>query len=257
MTEHDRVIAYLNDLNMYEYIGLHNNEDIAVLTDSGYDNKKIQNAVLNRGWHFIMALKSSRGLKSEAKYAKTPKSREWDRTDCFFRNKRKVARETVRILADGPKRKRKDFRVRHTEVFLKGVGKITAVCSEIKKKKRGGCRKYIACSDLKASPRQILIAYRFRWKIEIFHKNVKMHLGFGDIATKSFSSVESHVYLVYCAYILLQSDLPGVGKDGTIPVKQHKVAGVLANRKNACIIHDLTKIGGAERYKNELKSVLA
>jgi len=257
MTEHDRVIAYLNDLNMYEYIGLHNNEDIAVLTDSGYDNKKIQNAVLNRGWHFIMALKSSRGLKSEAKYAKTPKSRGWDRTDCFFRKYRKLAWETVRILADGPKRKRKDFRVRHTEVFLKGVGKITAVCSEIKKKKRGGCRKYIACSDLKASPRQILIAYRFRWKIEIFHKNVKMHLGFGDIAAKSFSSVESHVYLVYCAYILLQSDLPGVGKDGTILVKQHKVAGVLANRKNACVIHDLTKIGGAERYKNELKSVLA
>ncbi|MDM8524614.1 transposase [Desulfococcaceae bacterium HSG8] len=160
---------------MYEYIGLHNNEDIAVLTDSGYDNKKIQNTVLSRGWHFITALKSSRGLKSEAKYAKTPKSRGWDRTDSFFRNIKKVARKTVRVLTDDQKRKRKEFSVRHTEVFLKGVGKITAVCSELKKKKRGGCLRYIACSYLKASPRQILIAYRFRWKIEIFHKNVKMH----------------------------------------------------------------------------------
>jgi hypothetical protein len=256
MTEHDRVIGYLDGLNMYGYVGLHNNEDIAVLTDSGYDNKKMQNAVLNRGWHFITALKSSRGLKSEAGYAKTPKSRGWERTDSFFRKYRKLAWKTVRILTDGPKRKRKEFRVRHTEVFLKGVGKITAVCSETKKKKRGGCRKYIACSDLKASPRQILIAYKARWKIEIFHKHVKMHLGFGDISAKHFSSVESHVYLVYCAYILLQSDLPGVGKDGTIAVKQHKVATVLENKKNACIIHELTKIGGAERYKNELKSVL-
>ncbi|MDM8522562.1 hypothetical protein QUF80_04250 [Desulfococcaceae bacterium HSG8] len=40
-------------------------------------------------------------------------------------------------------------------------------------------------------------------------------------------------------------------------MKQHKVADVLANRKNACIIHELTKTGGTERYKNELKSVLA
>ncbi|MDM8523900.1 hypothetical protein QUF80_11075 [Desulfococcaceae bacterium HSG8] len=84
MTEHDRIVAYLNGLNMYEYIGLHNNEDIAVLTDSGYDNKKIQNTVLSREWHFITALKSSRGLKSEAKYAKTPKSRGWT----FFFQKR-------------------------------------------------------------------------------------------------------------------------------------------------------------------------
>lgn len=84
-----------------------------------------------------------------------------------------------------------------------------------------------------------------------------MHLGFGDTAAKHFSSAESHVYLVYCAYILLQSGLPGVGEDGTIAAKQQKVANILANRKNAHIIHELTKIGGAEKYKNELKSALA
>jgi hypothetical protein len=257
VTEHDRVAAYLSELNMYEYIGLHNDEDIAVLTGSGYDNKKIQNAVLNRKWHFISALKSSRGVKSEAKYAKTPKSSGWDRIGVFFKKYRKLAWQTVRIFTDGPKRKRKDFRIRHTEIFLKGVGKITAVCSEIKKKKSGGCRKYIACSDLKATPRQILIAYRLRWKIEIFHKHVKMHLGFGDIAPKHFSSAESHVYLVYSAYILLQSDLPGIGKSCAIPEKQRKIANILENKKTASIIHELTKMGGTERYKNELKKVLA
>lgn len=256
MTEHERLAEYLNSLNLYEYIGLHNDGDIAVLTDSGYDDKKIQNTVLSRGWHFVTALKSSRGVKAEAKYAKTPKSSGWDRIAVFFKKYRKLAWKTVRIPADGTERKRKDFRIRHTEVFLKGVGKITAVCSEIKKKKRGGCRKYIACSDLKASPSQILKAYSIRWEIEIFHKHVKMHLGFGDIAAKHFSSAESHVYLVYCAYILLQSGLPGVGEEGTIAAKQQKVANILANRKKAHIIHELTKIGGAEKYKNELKSAL-
>ena len=84
-----------------------------------------------------------------------------------------------------------------------------------------------------------------------------MHLGFGHVSAKNFSSVESHVNLVYCAYILLNADFPGVGNVGTILERQRKVGAVLGNRKKACIIHELTKIGGAERYKNELKSALA
>ena len=83
-----------------------------------------------------------------------------------------------------------------------------------------------------------------------------MHLGFGHVATKHFSSVESHVHLVYCAYLLLNADLRGVGKVGTIIERQRKVGAVLENREKAFIIHELTKIGGAERYKNELKSAL-
>lgn len=255
MTEHERLAAYLNTLNLYEYIGLHKNSSVIVLTDSGYDNKKIQNTVLNKGWHFITALKSSRGVKSEAEYAKNPKASGWERIAVFFKKNRKIAWETVRIFTDGEK-KRKEFRVRHTEVFLKGVGKIRAVCSEFRKK-RDGYRKYIACSDLKASPDRILAAYRLRWKIELFHKDIKMHLGFGDIAAKRFSSAESHVSLVYCAYILLQSDLPGLGESGTIPEKQRRAANILENKKTACIIHDLTKMGGTERYKNKLKKALA
>ncbi|QTA88100.1 transposase [Desulfonema magnum] len=256
MTEHDRVVGYLNDLNLYEYVGFHKDNEVVVLTDSGYDNKKIQNTVLNRGWHFVTALKICRGVKSEARYAKTPKSSGWDGVGLFFKKYRKLAWQTVRILTDGPKRKRKEFRVRHAEVFLKGVGKIRAVCSEFKRK-RDGRRKYLACGDLKATLCQILTAYRLRWKIEIFHKHVKMHLGFGDISAKHFSSVESHVSLIYCAYILLNAGLPGIGTDGTIPEKQRRVVKIPENKKTANIIHELTKIGGPDRYKNELKSVLA
>ncbi len=255
MSEHDRVIEYINELNLYEYIGVHDNEKVVVVSDAGYDNKKIQKAVLNKGWHFISAVKKSRGVKSEAVYAKTPKSSGWYTIEEFFKKYRKLAWKTVRIFTDGPKRKRKEFRIRHSDIFLKGVGKIKAVCSEFKKK-RDGRRKYIVCSDLKISPREILLMYRLRWKIEIFHKHVKMYLGFGDIAAKHFSSVESHVYLVYCAYILLHTGLPGIGQGGTISEKQQKVTKILENRKTASILHRLTQIGGTEIYKNELKSVL-
>jgi len=256
-TSHERLVEYLKNLKLKEYIGPHAGSDVVVLTDSGFDNKNIQKVVLRKEWHFICALKNSRGVKSEAKYAKTRQSEDWDGVSLFFRKFRKLPWSTVRIFMKGPKRKRKEFRIRHTEVFLKGTGKVRAVCSEFKKK-RDGRRGYFACSDLKASPRQILIAYRLRWKIEIFHKHIKMHLGFEDTAAKHFSSVVSHVHLVYTAYILLHSGLPGIG-DGndTIIEKQRKVKQILENRKIAGIIHELTKIGGADRLKSELKKALA
>jgi hypothetical protein len=255
-TEHERLIGYINALNLKEYIGYHRDREVVVLTDSGYDDKDIQNVILKKGWHFISALKISRGVKTEAKYAETRESSGWDGTDAFFRNHREIGWKTVRIFTDGPRKKRKEFRVRHADVFLKGVKKIRAVCSEFKRK-RDGRRKFIACSDLKATTRQILIAYRLRWKIEIFHKNIKMFFGFEDVASKHFTSVGSHVYLAYCAYIMLNAGLPGIGEVGTISEKQQKVAMILENRKTASVIHELTKIGGTGRYKDELKSALA
>ncbi len=64
-TEHKKVIAYINKLNLNDYLISHENCEVAVLTDSGYDDKNIQNAVLKKGRHFIGALKSSRSIKTE------------------------------------------------------------------------------------------------------------------------------------------------------------------------------------------------
>ena len=84
-----------------------------------------------------------------------------------------------------------------------------------------------------------------------------MHSGFEHAAAEHFSSAASHVHLVYTAYILLHSGLPGTGDDSdTIIEKQGKVRQILENRKTACVIHELTKIGGADRLKNELKTAL-
>ncbi|MCP4108828.1 MAG: transposase, partial [Desulfobacteraceae bacterium] len=211
-TEHELIVEYLTELNLTEYIGPHRNDDVVVLGDSGYDCKTIQNTIVGKGWDFIIALKKKRGVKSEAKYAKTRKSAGWEQVAVFFKNQRMLAWETVCILTDGPKQKRTEFRIRHTEARLNNVGKVRLVCSEFKKSRKGK-RKYLACTDLKIKPRQILIAYRIRWKIEIFHKHIKMHLGFEDVAAKNFRSVESHVHAVYCAYILMHDKPPGVSED--------------------------------------------
>ena len=64
-TEHALVVDYLQKLNLEDYIGAYDPREVVVLTDSGYDNKKIQKAIADRQWQFIMALGKTRSVKSE------------------------------------------------------------------------------------------------------------------------------------------------------------------------------------------------
>jgi hypothetical protein len=255
-TEHKLVVEYLNTLDLAHYIGPHSSKEVIVIADSGYDDKAIQKAICKRGWHFIIALKNKRSVKSPQQWLKTPRSSGWSQVAQFFKDQRRLAWETVCLEANSKQQKRMDVRIRHTTGFLKAVGKVQLVCSELKKRPDGR-RKFLACSDLEAQPRQIVIGYRLRWGIELFHKAVKMHLGFEHVAAKHFCSVQAHVHWVYCAYILLHAHPPGVLESSlTIPEKQQNLKAVLANAKIANVLQQLTQIGGVQCYKDQLKQVL-
>jgi len=256
-SEHVRVIEYLHALDLGEYIEDYHPEDVIALADSGYDDKRIQKAILNKGWDFVMALKKKRSVKSNAEQLKTKPSQGWSQVQAFFKAHRRLAWETVRLFTSGTQQRRKEFRIRHTIGWLKSVGQIQVVCSE-RKKAPGGERKYFACSHLTISPRQILIAYSLRWRVELFHKAVKMHLGFEHVSAVSFDSVVSHVHWVYCAYILLQSQLPGAPSTvQTIYERQRYVMSVLEHKEKASLLQRLTQINGLEILKAELKRALA
>ena len=76
-----------------------------------------------------------------------------------------------------------EFRTRDTIGYLRYVGQVQLVCSELRKRPEGR-RKYFACNDMRVTARQIILGYRLRWAIELFHKTVKQHLGFEDVATQ-------------------------------------------------------------------------
>jgi hypothetical protein len=106
--------------------------------------------------------------------------------------------------------------------------------------------------------RQIVLGYRLRWAVEIFHKNVKQHLGFEDAATSGFDSVKAHVHWVYCAYILLHMSPPGLsGEAKSLGDKQRQLQKVLKNKEKRRVLQKLTQIGGVQRYKDELRQALA
>jgi Transposase DDE domain len=256
-TEHDLVVDYIQQLQLEEYIGSYDPRDVVVLTDSGYDNKKIQKAIAAKQWHFLMALGKTRSVKSALLALTTPKSKQWCHIATFFRNHRWLKWQTIRTTTNGTKRKRMEFRTRDTIGYLRYVGQVQLVCSELRKRPEGR-RKYLACNDMRVTARQIILGYRLRWAIELFHKTVKQHLGFEDVATHGFDSVMSHVHWVYCAYILLSMAPPGVST-GTKSLgdKQRQLQHLLANQEKRRVLQQLTQIGGVQRYTDELRQALA
>ena len=54
-TEHELVVASIENLHLEDYIGFHDPRDVIVLAESGYDDKKIENAIANKHWSFIIA----------------------------------------------------------------------------------------------------------------------------------------------------------------------------------------------------------
>jgi Transposase DDE domain len=256
-SEHARVVAYLKALDLEAYLGAYDRREVVVLADSGYDDKKIEQAIAQKGWNFIIALGKTRSVKSTALYLSSPKSKHWGHIDTFFRRHRRLKWDTVRLSTHGNKRKRMDLRIRHTTGYLRHVGQVELVCSE-RRNRPDGRRKYLACNDLRATPRQIVTGYRMRWAVELFHKTVKQHLGFEDVATHGFDAVMSHVHWVYGAYILLHMSPPGLSPGAqSIGDKQRALQQGLADKEKRQILQKLTQIGGVQRYKDELRQALA
>jgi AraC-like DNA-binding protein len=255
-TEHDLVVEYIQQLNLEDYIGAYDPREVIVLTDSGYDNKKIQQAIAAKHWHFISALGKTRSVKSVLASLTTPKSKQWAHIATFFRNHRWLKWQTIRIPTNGTKRKRMEFRTRDTMGYLRYVGQVQLVCSEPRRRPEGR-RKYLACNDMRVTARQVMLGYRLRWVIELFHKTVKQHLGFEDVATSSFDAVMSHVHWVYCAYILLCMSPPGVSADvKSLGAQQCQLRQFLANQEKRRVLQQLTQMGGVQRYQDELRQAL-
>jgi hypothetical protein len=256
-SEHERVVDYLKALELETYLGAYDRREVVVLTDSGYDDKQIEQTLVKKGWNFIIALSKTRSVKSEALYLSTPKSKHWLHVDTFFRRHRGLKWDTVRLQTNANKRKRMDLRIRHTTGYLRYVGKVELVCSE-RRNRPDGRRKYLACNDLRATPRQIVTAYRLRWSVEVFHKCVKQNIGFEDVATHGFDAVVSHVHWVYCAYILLHMLPPGLALESqSVGDRQRALQQGLANQEKRHILQKLTQIGGVQRYKDEIRQALA
>ena len=249
-TEHDRVEDYLLRLNLAQYLGFHDASEVLVLTDSGYDDKRLQNLIKSRGWNFITAIKSNRAVKTEKQFqTKGSKARQ---VEALFRAVRKQSPwETVRVTAAGGKQRRK-FRARQLSAHLRGVRcQVNIVCSE-KHNKKG--RRFFACSNTKVSIGVIIRAYTLRWTIELFHRTCKSRLGLEHAGVIEFDSLISHVHWVYCGFLLLQEI--NAKKRESIPDCQRRLINAVRAVPLKKIRQLATRTGGKEELKLQCEQLL-
>jgi hypothetical protein len=177
-TEHALVVDYIQKLNLEDYIGAYDPREVVVLTDSGYDNKKIQQAIADKHWHFIIALGKTRSVKSAMLALTTPTSKQWCHIGTFFRNHRRLKWQTIRITTNGTKRKRMEFRTRDTIGYLRYVGQVQLVCSE-PRKRLDGRRKYPYSDTSRAyAPNTRIYGYiRCRFPSSLATANPRFYVG--------------------------------------------------------------------------------
>ena len=132
-TENERVVEYIKGLKLEEYIGAHRRGEVLVLADSGYDDSKIERAMIEKKWSFIIALNKTRSVKSERQYLSTGRSRGWVHVAELFRTHCRIGWRPVRTFTNRAKRTRMDFRIRQIVGYLRHVGKVQLICSEFKK----------------------------------------------------------------------------------------------------------------------------
>lgn len=205
------------------------------LLDSGYDAKEVQRGILELGAHFVVALKSNRSVQGKQV------------SQYFWSNRRWLPGKSIRLLVgNGGKQSQRKYSIRTaTGVNLKGVGPITAVCSKAQSRARRPI-KYLAASDPSMTGRQIVAWYAKRWKIELWHKEMKQHYGFGDCHSGRFTAVASHVNFCLAAF-LLQTES---GKE-QIPIQERVRLDELRN-----IRVELTRFGAVSRLKTRIDTAL-
>lgn len=154
---------------------------VTVLMDSWYSCEEILNTITCAGWYYVAAIKVNRNV---------------------IVNRRKTP---VRHLAKGPRdyqtvrlSKRRVFRVAKKVVLLPKVGVVALfIC-----KHRQHTRFFIS-NDLELKPRQMVLRYNERFEIEFFHRDIKQHLGFGELFVRSRHCAQKHWTLVAVAYNLV------------------------------------------------------
>ena len=154
---------------------------LTVLMDAWYTCAPILCKIIEAEWKFVAAIKRNRKIIIAGRETR-------------IRHLAKGRREYKLIRHSSKKR----FKVAKQIVHLPKIGKVLLfIC-----KYRSNTNFYIS-NNLELSERKMVTLYSQRFMIEIFHKDIKQHLGFREIFVRSRHSVQKHWTLLAIAYNII------------------------------------------------------
>lgn len=154
-----------------------------LLMDTWYASAQLLSIAVKHGFDYIVPIKSNRVV---------------------FLNRGKTSLTRLAKQEAGwlkVKVKKETFWVKTFEVFIKGLGMVKLVIS---KKKRYGKSFKAFITNLDWSASKILKAYSYRWVIETFYEDAKIHLGLDQYQIRKARAIEKYWEIVFTAYQFLE-----------------------------------------------------
>jgi hypothetical protein len=171
-----------------------------VIMDSWYMSAEIITLCTAKGITVIGCVKSNRCINLH---------RKWINANEYFK---RIARNSMTVIIINEEK----YRYHEVLVSLKGVGLVKLVITQQWHKTRWSRAFYLVSTDTKRSAEGIITTYTTRWDIEVFHKDIKQHLGLESCSARRESSITRHLMLVTLAYASLKLWMYFEQHEGTI-----------------------------------------
>ncbi len=160
---------------------------VTVLMDSWYTCAPILIPIIEAGWTFVAAIKCNRILEVGGK------------------------KTVVRHLAKGPRTyktvrisKKRKLKVAKRIVRLPKIGTVLLFIT----KGGSGETRFLITNNLRMNESEMVSLYSQRFRVEIFHKDIKQHLAFGHVFMRSWQGAQTHWILVMITYNLVTLSAP-------------------------------------------------
>lgn len=159
-----------------------------VIIDSWYMAAELINLCTSKGIAIIGCLKSNRSICLHHR---------WIGVRDYFR---RVQRNTMTLVIVNDEK----YRYHEVLVSLKGVGLVKLVIVQQWRNNRWSRAFYLVSTDTRRSAEGIITTYTQRWDIEVFHRDIKQHLGLESCSARREKSIIRHLMLVTFAHASLK-----------------------------------------------------
>lgn len=176
---------------------------LTVVADCWYGCVRLLTDIEQRGWTYVFGVKSNRTVRYNGKKRSVRHlAKSWRKFKTL-----KLGKRTLRVA--------------RVVVELPRVGEVLLLMSRCGKEWR-----FFVSNDVGLSEAALVRLYAQRWSVDLMHREIKQHMGFGEVFARRWQAVQMHWTLVALAYNVVE--LSGGGGRKSFRAKQRALRAAMS-----------------------------
>lgn len=208
-----------------------------VLFDSWYSDKDLIKKCREIGARVVCAVKTNRNIfigKSNASHK------------ISFITDRIILQKMVKYSVENKK-----YLVWERNARLNKIPSVKFIISHELKGKEVKGKAHLISTEVNDSSEEIIRAYKIRWSIETYHRDIKQNLGFADAFIRKGNGIVSHAIFVTIAYAVLSLFMFRNGMNMTIG----ECCEYLRDKSTNNLVHEIIVIDDRQTRLNQFEEV--